>query len=118
MTEQAGTDTQLKDDKEEKEKEKEREEDLLDLLDVEAFLEQTDTEPSQCKYFQEKGVCPYQDLEVGCMFRHDQQEEEDKETNREKSPTGVKERLSARSRNRKINEDRFRRLRDLSISCS
>ena len=115
MTEQADTDTQLKDDKEEKE----REEDLLDLLDVETFLEQTDTKPSQCKYFQEKGVCPYQDLEVGCMFRHDQQEEEeDKETNREKSPTGVKERLSARSRNRKINEDRFRRLRDLSISCS
>ena len=106
--------------------------DLLSLMeswDVETFLEETDGVPSQCKYFQQTGSCPYQ--EVGCMFQHHEQsspgqeqlevEVEEKveveEVKQENKPR-VRERLSARSRNRKINEERFRRMRDLSISCS
>ena len=104
--------------------------DLLSLMeswDVETFLEETDSEQSQCKYFQQTGSCPYQ--EVGCMFQHSQQnshqqaqekvevEVEVEDVKQETKPR-VRERLSARSRNRKINEERFRRLRDLSISCS
>ena len=92
------------------------EDNLLSLLDVETFLEQADTEQTQCKYFEEKGVCPYQ--EVGCMFKHQEEGEQGGEVNGDKKQDNTKERLSARSRNRKINEDRFRRMRDLSISCS
>ena len=106
--------------------------DLLSLMeswDVETFLEETDGEQSQCKYFQQTGSCPYQ--EVGCMFQHhehnsqqhgelhgEEQLEEQVEEVKEENKPRVRERLSARSRNRKINEDRFRRMRDLSISCS
>ena len=94
---------------------------LLDSWDVETFLEQTDTEETQCKYFKDKGVCPYQ--EVGCMFSHDLEnngssQEPEVEDVKEEKKKQTRERLSARSRNRKINEDRFRRMRDLSISCS
>ena len=110
--------------------------DLLSLMeswDVETYLEETDTEESQCKYFKQTGSCPYQ--EVGCMFQHSQHqtsqdqgephlelelavEVEEVEDVKEENKPGVRERLSARSRNRKINEERFRRMRDLSISCS
>ena len=104
--------------------------DLLSLMeswDVETFLEETDGEQSQCKYFQQTGSCPYQ--EVGCMFQHhdhdnsqehgqEQVEEQVEEEVKQENKPRVRERLSARSRNRKINEDRFRRMRDLSISCS
>ena len=101
---------------------------LMESWDVETFLEETDRDQAQCKYFQQTGSCPYQ--EVGCMFQHHQhssqqhgelhgeeQLEEQVEVKEENKPR-VRERLSARSRNRKINEDRFRRMRDLSISCS
>ena len=100
--------------------------DLLSLMeswDVETFLEETDNDQSQCKYFQQTGSCPYQ--EVGCMFQHheeDSQEQAEEQGEvkdvKEETKTRVRERLSARSRNKKMNEERFRRLRDLSISCS
>ena len=102
--------------------------DLLSLMkswDVESFLEQN-SEQEVCKYFSSTGSCPYQ--EVGCMFQHVKESEEnnDKENDEkeeESKENGVgdklqlRERLSARSRNRKVNEERFRRLRDLSLSC-
>ena len=102
---------------------------LMESWDVETFLEETDRDQAQCKYFQQTGSCPYQ--EVGCMFQHHQQNSQQQaqekvevevevaveDVKQEKKPR-VRERLSARSRNRKINEERFRRLRDLSISCS
>ena len=101
---------------------------LMESWDVETFLEETDRDQAQCKYFQQTGSCPYQ--EVGCMFQHqhhensqEQVEEQEQvevevEDVKEETKPRVRERLSARSRNRKINEERFRRLRDLSISCS
>ena len=101
--------------------------DLLNLLrswDVETFLEQSDNNKT-CEYFKSSGSCPYQ--EVGCMFSHEQEddkddtsddEENDKEDEMKMTTLQPRERLSARSRNRNVNEERFRRLRDLSISCS
>ena len=97
---------------------------LMESWDVETFLEETDRDQAQCKYFQQTGSCPYQ--EVGCMFQHQHHEnsqeqvevEVEVEDVKEETKPRVRERLSARSRNRKINEERFRRLRDLSISCS
>ena len=108
----------------------EKEKDLLCLLkswDVETYLEQP-RERTVCQYFQSSGQCPY--LEVGCMFLHEaatpdseaagaEADSEGEEERTEAAPTTLRyrERLSARSRNRKVNEDRFRRMRDLSISC-
>ena len=116
---------------------------LLESWDVETFLEETAGAGTQCQYFQQTGRCPYQ--EVGCMFQHhqhtsqeqdqeqveeqgeeqgqeqgqEQVEEQLEEDNvKEENKPRVRERLSARSRNRKMNEERFRRMRDLSISCS
>ena len=91
---------------------------LLHSWDVETFLE----EPEEiiCKYFSKEGKCPYQ--EVGCMFKHeaaDDTTEDTMEDENEKAEHEKEEpiRHSARSRNRKINEESFKRLRDLSISC-
>ena len=108
------------------EKEEHSEQNLLSLMkswDVETFLEQP--ELKVCEYYKTSGSCPYQ--EVGCMFIHDSvsgddddsEEEPEKEEKNGTDSTHLhyKERLSARSRNRKVNEERFRRLRDLSISC-
>ena len=111
------------------EKEEHSEQNLLSLMkswDVETFLEQP--ELKVCEYYKTSGSCPYQ--EVGCMFIHDSvsgdddddddsEEEPEKEVKNGTDSTHLhyKERLSARSRNRKVNEERFRRLRDLSISC-
>ena len=101
------------------------EQNLLSLMkswDVETFLEQP--ELKVCEYYKTSGSCPYQ--EVGCMFVHEDEDEggetEEEQEKEEKNSTGTtqlqyRERLSARSRNRKVNEERFRRLRDLSISC-
>ena len=103
--------------------------DLLNLLrswDVETFLEQSDNNKT-CEYFKSSGSCPYQ--EVGCMFSHEQEDDKDdtsddeeevvnKEDEKKLTTLQSRERLSARSRNRNVNEERFRRLRDLSISCS
>ena len=101
------------------------EQNLLSLMkswDVETFLEQP--ELKACEYYKTTGSCPYQ--EVGCMFVHEDEDEggdtEEEQEKEEKNSTGTtqlryRERLSARSRNRKVNEERFRRLRDLSISC-
>ena len=108
-------------------KEHRSEQNLLSLMkswDVETFLEQP--EVKVCEYYKTSGSCPYQ--EVGCMFIHEAvQEDEDGDTEEEQEEEETKtsgtthlrykERLSARSRNRKVNEERFRRLRDLSISC-
>ena len=105
-----------------------KEKDLLSLLkswDVENYLEEQ-TEDKICKYFKSTGECPYQ--EIGCMFEHPDQQHDiekddsnDEEQDREEQKSTIlrtRERLSARSRNRKVNEERLRRLRDLSISCS
>ena len=107
----------------------EKEKDLLCLLkswDVETYLEQGG-ERTVCQYYQSSGRCPY--LEVGCMFLHEaapdteaagaEADSEGEEERTEAAPTTLRyrERLSARSRTRKVNEDRFRRMRDLSISC-
>ena len=99
---------------------------LLQSWDVETYLEQQE-EDKECKYFKATGSCPYQ--EVGCMFIHEEAdkveveeelEDEDNEEAMEEAETRLRprERLSARSRSRRFNEERFRRLRDLSISCS
>ena len=90
---------------------------LIHSWDVETFLEEPDH--MVCKYFKKEGRCPYQ--EVGCMFKHEKEEESDDEevSNDEEIEQRKEEpiRHSARSRNRKINEESFKRLRDLSISC-
>ena len=99
---------------------------LLQSWDVETYLEQQE-ENKACEYFKATGSCPYQ--EVGCMFIHeeadmaeaDDEEDSDNEEEEEKeAETRLRhrERLSARSRSRRFNEERIRRLRDLSISCS
>ena len=99
---------------------------LLQSWDVETYLEQQE-EDKACEYFKATGSCPYQ--EVGCMFTHEEaeeveveEEEEEEGDNEEKKEADTRirhrERLSARSRSRRYNEDRIRRLRDLSISCS
>ena len=99
---------------------------LLQSWDVETYLEQQE-EDKECQYFKATGSCPYR--EVGCMFIHEEadkveveeeQEEGDNEEEKEEAETRLRprERLSARSRSRRFNEERFRRLRDLSISCS
>ena len=84
-------------------------------------------ERTVCQYYQSSGRCPY--LEVGCMFLHEaapdteaagaEADSEGEEERTEAAPTTLRyrERLSARSRNNKVNEDRFRKVRDLSISC-
>ena len=105
---------------------------LLKSWDVETYLEQQEhqDENKVCEYFQATGSCPYE--EVGCMFSHkevtrtekeevkEEEEEEEEGEVEQKAATRLRarERLSARSRSRRINEERFRRLRDLSISCS
>ena len=90
---------------------------LIHSWDVETFLEEPD--PMVCKYYRKDGRCPYQ--EVGCMFKHEQEDETDDEdeSNEEEHEHKKEEpiRHSARSRNRKINEESFKRLRDLSIPC-
>ena len=94
---------------------------LMHSWDVETFLEEPDA--MICKYYSKEGKCPYQD--VGCMFKHDEDGDTSEEVAEEKEENkGEKEdkkeepiRHSARSRNRRINEERFKRLRDLSISC-
>ena len=111
-----------------RENKEDKEKDLLSLLkswDVENYLEEQNDDKI-CKYFKSTGVCPYQ--EVGCMFEHqdkqnelekdDSNDEEQEEEENKPTTLRTRERLSARSRNRKVNEERFRRLRDLSISCS
>ena len=98
---------------------------LLQSWDVETYLEQQE-EDKVCEYFKATGSCPYQ--EMGCMFIHEeadkaeveeQQEDGDNEEEKEEAERRLRprERLSARSRSRRFNEERFRRLRDLSISC-
>ena len=98
---------------------------LLQSWDVETYLEQQE-EDKVCEYFKATGSCPYQ--EMGCMFIHEeadkaeveeQQENGDNEEEKEEAERRLRprERLSARSRSRRFNEERFRRLRDLSISC-
>lgn len=97
---------------------------LLQSWDVETYLEQQE-ENKACEYFKATGSCPYQ--EVGCMFTHEEAEdveveEEEEGDNEEEKEADTRlrhrERLSARSRSRRYNEERIRRLRDLSISCS
>ena len=92
---------------------------LLQSWDVETYLEQQE-EDKACEYFKATGSCPYQ--EVGCMFTHEEAEEVEEGDNEEKEEADTRlrhrERLSARSRSRRYNEERIRRLRDLSISCS
>ena len=103
---------------------------LLQSWDVETYLEQQE-ENKACEYFKATGSCPYQ--EVGCMFIHEEadmaeaddeedsdNEEEEEEEEKKEAETRLRhrERLSARSRSRRFNEERIRRLRDLSISCS
>ena len=112
--------------KDEKEKDPKTLLSLLQSWDVETYLEQQE-EDKACEYFKATGSCPYQ--EVGCMFTHEEaeeveveEEEEEEGDNEEKKEADTRirhrERLSARSRSRRYNEDRIRRLRDLSISCS
>ena len=101
---------------------------LLQSWDVETYLEQQE-ENKACEYFKATGSCPYQ--EVGCMFIHEEadmaeaddeedsvNEEEEEEKKEAETRLRHRERLSARSRSRRFNEERIRRLRDLSISCS
>ena len=98
---------------------------LLQSWDVETYLEQQPEEDKACQYFKATGSCPYQ--EVGCMFIHEEtdrveedgdNEEEEEEKKEAETRLRQRERLSARSRSRRLNEERIRRLRDLSISCS
>ena len=91
---------------------------LIHSFDVETFLEEP--ESMICKYFRKDGKCPYQ--EVGCMFKHEEEEESSDDSDKKDEDLQIENkteriRHSARSRNRKVNEEKFLRLRDLSISC-